>query len=190
MLDKLFSSKIRAILLRNFFTSPGKEFSARELSDSFKENYSSIWKELVNLNEMGILKSEKQRGIKLYALDESCPFMIDLKNIVEKTEGIPGRIQKALNPLPGIHASFIYGSYVSGKYDNRSDIDLMIIGIVEITELSKRISKIEKEISRPINYIIYSEKEWKEKKTEGIPFIKNVVDSEKVFLIGGENDLR
>ena len=43
-----------------------------------------------------------------------------------------------------------------------SDLDLMIIGKVDLNLFSLTITSLKNELRRPINYVINSEEEWKE----------------------------
>ena len=70
-----------------------------------------------------------------------------------------------------------------------SDLDLMIIGEIELSELASSVAAIEEELARPVNYIIYSQEEWKSKVEERDPFILNVLKGEKIMLIGSVDEL-
>ena len=59
MLEILFSSRVRAKILSAIFLSPGERWNANELSHSIGERYSAVWKELVKLEKIGILSSQK-----------------------------------------------------------------------------------------------------------------------------------
>lgn len=189
MLTSLFSSRIRAKILTAFFLSPGREYNAWELANLYKENYSAIWKELVHLETIGILSSEQRGRMKIYQPDPDCPILPELKSIVLKTEGVGKIIHQKFSGLDSIQAVFIYGSYASGEADLRSDLDLMIIGEVILPNFALLISELEKELKRAINYVIFSKEEWKRKISNGDPFIRNVIQSPKVMLIGDEHAL-
>jgi uncharacterized protein len=98
-------------------------------------------------------------------------------------------IKEKLQEMGGVKEAFIYGSYASGEADARSDLDLMIIGEINLDRLAPVISELEKELNRPINYVIFSEEYWKEKKAVKDPFWENVARAPKIWLIGGENAL-
>jgi len=91
--------------------------------------------------------------------------------------------------LGEVKSAFIYGSYASGEADARSDLDLILIGNVELSQFSALVSQLENELNRPINYVIYTEDEWKAKKQGGDPFVHNVMQSPKVFIIGRKYSL-
>jgi len=189
MLETLFSSRVRAKVLAAFFLSPGEKHNAWELAQSLGENYSAVWKELVRLQGLGILTSERQGNSKDYQVNEVCSIAPELRSIVLKTEGIGMVIKEKLQEMDSVKEAFIYGSYATGEADARSDIDLMIIGEINLDQLAPVISKLEKELTRQINYVIFSEEEWKEKEAVKDPFWENVASASKIMLIGGDHAL-
>jgi predicted nucleotidyltransferase len=189
MLKKLFSSRVRTKLLTTLFLSPGNERNAWELTQSLGEHYSAVWKELNRLEEIGILTSEHRGNAKVYCVNSGCPIEPELRSIIMKTEGIGGLLRRKLVALKDVQRAFIYGSFGSGKADRFSDIDLMIIGVLDLGEISSLVAEAEREVNRSIKYVIFSEKEWKEKLAKRDPFAVNVEDSQKIMLIGSENGI-
>ena len=186
MLETLLSSRVRAKVLAAFFLFPGSGYNAWELAQRLEESYSAVWKELVRLESLGILKSERRGNSKNYQVDDSCPIVPELRSIILKTEGVGFVIRDKLREMDGVKTAFIFGSFASGEVDTRSDLDLMIIGQINLSELAPVISELEKELNRPVNYIIYSEKEWNQKRSSEDPFWENVARSPKIMLIGEE----
>ena len=109
--------------------------------------------------------------------------------MVFKTEGIKGRLQQELAKLKGIKAAFIYGSFAKEKERAGSDIDLFLLGNINEDELIAKISSLEKEFRREINYTIYTQGEFKKEQKNKNSFILEVINEPKIFLIGGPGDL-
>ncbi len=189
MLATLFSSRVRAKVLAAFFLSPGEKHNAWELSHRLEVNYSAVWKELVRLERSGIITGEQGSHSKDYQINKDCPIAPELLSIVLKTEGAGVVIKNKLQEMGRINEAFIYGSYASGEADAGSDLDLMIIGEVNLDQLAPVISELEKELNRPINYIIFSEEEWNEKLVIKDPFWERVTMAPKIMLIGGDHVL-
>ena len=189
MLETLFSSRVRAKVLAALFLSPGIERNAWELAHSLQENYSAVWKELNRLEGLGILASEQKGNAKAYQVDPACPVAPELRSLVLKTEGIGAAIRQKLLERDTVKEAFIYGSYVAGEADQQSDIDLMIIGEVNLEDLAPIITAAEQELNRPVNYVIYSQQEWNDKLANQEPFAMNVNQSPKIMLVGDENAL-
>jgi predicted nucleotidyltransferase len=187
MLEKLLSSRVRAKILGEFFISPGVSHHAWELKNSLDEAYSAIWKELNRLESLGILISGESGKTKNYKVNPTCPIAPELRSIILKTTGIGLVIRNHLEDFNGIRAAFIFGSFATGEADERSDLDLMVIGNVNLEQFSIIISQVEKHLSRPINYAIFSSAEWDEKVIQQDPFILNVKQAPKIMLVGFEN---
>jgi predicted nucleotidyltransferase len=189
MLEILLSSRVRAKLLGVFFTNPGIWYTASGLSRLIDARYNAIWKELVKLESIGILTGTVDGNSKKYSINPSCPIKNELSSIILKTEGLPRLLSKNISSIGLVHKAFIYGSFASGQADNKSDIDLIVIGEVHLEEFSDFIAKREKEIGRPINYVLFSENEWNNKKTANDSFVITVINSPKIMLTGEENAL-
>ena len=70
-----------------------------------------------------------------------------------------------------------------------SDIDLMVIGTLSFRELVAILKPVEEHMQRPINPTLYSESEFQKKVQDGNHFLLNVLKSDKLFVVGDENDL-
>jgi predicted nucleotidyltransferase len=110
----------------------------------------------------------------------------NLKGIIFKTTGVLGLLKEALTKLKGIEAAFIYGSYATGKETESSDVDLMIVGKSDLTELNEVISGLEDKLNREINYICFDREEFEERKRTKNAFISEVLAEEKIMLKGSE----
>lgn len=189
ILETLFSSRVRARLLTLLFLSPESNLNAHEISRRLGATYSQVWKELLRLEKLGVLRSEKIGTAKIFQVDPRCPIAPELRGLVLKTGGFGERIRESLAEFPGVQSAFIYGSFASGEVDAASDLDLLIIGEIEILRFSEQIAHLELQFQRPINYSVFTKPEWQEKLNQQDPFAENVSRSPKVWLIGGENGL-
>ncbi|HZW04787.1 MAG TPA: nucleotidyltransferase domain-containing protein [Anaerolineaceae bacterium] len=148
-----------------------------------------MWKELARLERMGILSSESVGNTKAYRVNPACPIAPELRSIVLKTAGVGDAIRRELAETHGVKAAFIYGSYASGQADERSDLDLLVIGEVDLPRFASLIAGLEKQLNRPINYVIASQQEWNEKLARKDSFATNVTRSPKIPLIGEDDAL-
>ncbi|GFO95931.1 hypothetical protein ig2599ANME_0113 [groundwater metagenome] len=184
MLEKLFTSKTRVKLLTLFLLNPETELYVREIARKTGENTNAIRRELQNLEDIGLLLSEKKGNLKYYTINKKMPIYIELTNIILKTGGVGRTLSENLTRLGRIETAFIYGSFASGSAGGKSDIDLFIIGQVHEDELIRCIEKLEKELCREINYVIFTPAEFSQRIRNNDPFIKNVLNEKRVLLIG------
>ena len=186
ILDRLFSSKLRIKLLDVFLSSHDARFYTRELERKIKEEAKNVSRELKNLEALGLLISEKQGNLKYYSVNENFFLYPELKTIIFKTTGVQGLLKEALERLKGIETAFIYGTYATGKESESSDVDIMIIGKPDLTELNEVISNLEEKLNREINYMCFAQEEFKERRKAGDAFINDVLSGEKIMLKGTE----
>ncbi len=187
MLKALFSSNTRVKLLTLFFTNPEKDFYLREIEKLIKENITSVRRELISLKKIGLFDEYSKGNNKYYKLNKDFPFYSELKNIIFKTTGIKGVLEQILKKIKNIKLSFIYGSYAKGIENEKSDIDLMIIGSPNYTQTLKSLKNIEKKLNREIDFIIYNEKEFAKKLKDNY-FVRTVVKSPKINLINNVDE--
>ena len=190
MLQNLFSSRVRVALLTHLFTHPDEPFYARELARRLDVHYNAVWRELSNLETLGLLTSERQASAKVYRLNPAFPIYEELKRIILKTTGLGEVLRQELGRLGSVEWAFVYGSVAAGDEDLRSDIDLLLVGQVDLMALSEVIARLEEQLGRAINYVVLSRHELARRLAEDEPFLTNVLAGPKIMLIGEENGLR
>jgi predicted nucleotidyltransferase len=189
LLERLFSSRVRIKLLSYFLLHPQASDHIRALAAEVGAQYNAVWKELNNLEEAGLLQSESTGGRKIYGLNSQFPIIPELRNILLKTVGAGDLLRESLKDLEGIKEAFIFGSFAEGEPDADSDLDLMLIGDLDVAQVAHIIDELEKKLARDVNYVLFTQEEWKSQLKDGVPFIKNVRDAPKVMLIGSQDDL-
>jgi predicted nucleotidyltransferase len=181
VLEALVTSRVKRKLLVLFFTNPENEFYVREIARRLKEETNAVRRELQALENGGILLSYTKGNLKYFKANKKCPIFGELKTIVLKTEGLGEVIKERLKDQK-IRFAFIYGSYAKEEERKGSDIDLMVIGDVDMAKFNQIISNLERSLGREINYLIYPEAEFLKKCLSG--FMQDVINGKKIMLIG------
>jgi len=191
MLESLYitKSKIRQDLLVLFFTNPSQKYYVRELERLLGYSVGSIHRELLKFKKDSLFDTQKVGNLLYYSLDTKHPLFNELKSIVSKTAGVEGSLKKILRSIEKIEIAFIYGSFANKKEKTMSDIDIMIIGDPNTSDLNEKIMILEKLLKREINPTIYSSKEYKDKKKAKSGFIMDLLKNPKILLIGKKDDL-
>jgi predicted nucleotidyltransferase len=189
ILERLFSSRVRIRLLTHFLLHPEARDHIRALASEVDAQYSAVWKELNNLEKAGLLQSETLGGRKIFTLNSQFPIIPELRNILLKTVGAGDLVRECLRDLEGIEVAFIFGSFAEGEPDAESDLDIMLIGDLEIAQITPLITKMEERLARNVNYVLLAKDEWKSRLEDGDPFTTNVRDAPKVLLIGAQDAL-
>lgn len=172
-----------------FFNNPDEKFYLREIARHIGKDAAGIKRELDTLVKIGLLGREKRGVQKYYFADKNSPIFGEMKGLIFKTTGAQGSIKAALSRLKGLQTAFIYGSYAKGAEKEDSNINLMVIGQVNITELNDVVMGLEEKLKREIDYLVFDEQEYRKRKEAKDPFIRDIVKGKKIFLTGKEDDL-
>ena len=182
-------TKNQALILEIFFNDPEKSYYLRELARIIGKQPGVFQKDINGLVEKNILTSEKIANSRFFKLNKKYPLYDEIKSIFLKTSGVQGQLKNALKKIKNIKTAFIFGSFAKKSEDSFSDIDLMIIGNPDEDRLVEKTSKIEKKISREINYRIFSAADIKKRLEAKEVFLEEVLRGQKIFLIGKQDDL-
>ena len=190
MLKQLLGSGTRAKVIEWLFMHPDEKFYVRQLSVLLELDSTNLGKELDRLFTLGIVSRLRSGNQKHYSANQDCPIYVDLKNIVIKTGGVADRLKSLLKPITDrIEIAFVYGSIASGSFSKSSDLDLMVVGDISHGELVSHLRKAGTEIGREVNASCFSRSEFAEKLQEK-GFIWRISNGEKIFVIGGDDELR
>jgi predicted nucleotidyltransferase len=171
-------------ILKTFFKDPDKQLYVRELSKLLNKEPGYFQRILNNLVEEGVLVDERVANLRYFKLNKNYPLYLELKNIISKTLGIEAKLKNLVEDLENIKYAFIFGSIASGKEKGYSDIDLMLVGKVDQEILTEETFKLENELSRTINYHMYTKKEIRIKLQEKNDFIIKIFKDSKIILKG------
>jgi len=191
MMESLYiaRSKIRQDLLALFFTNLSKRYYLREIQRMLGYSAGSIRRELLKFQKDKMFITQHEGNLLYYSLNIKHPLFKELKSIVEKTVGIQGSLTRALANIKKIKTAFIYGSFAARHEKGTSDIDVMIIGTPNMSQLNEKIAELEKRLNREINVTVYSLAEYKTRKNAHRGFIQELLKNPKIMLIGDERDL-
>ena len=136
-----------------------------------------------------LLISRKDGKRVYYKVNQNCPIVEELQTIFVKTAGIADVLKSSLKKFGGrIEIAFVYGSVARTEELSTSDVDLMIIGDVALTDLVPGLRRAEKTLGREVNPTIYSPEEFLRKLKARDSFIKTVMSDSKIFLKGNDSE--
>lgn len=179
MLDKLFTSGIRADIMSLLFNSPEEKFYVREIARLVSKNPSGVKRELDNLNKMDLVTTEKKGNLKYFKANRNSPLFPELKGLIAKSLGLPGALKTILK-ASDVRTAFIYGPYVNNT--NLHKLDLFIVS--DSGDFDKILGDIEKRFGRKINYSVITEAEYRLQKKTGNTKLKKLIKTKKMPLIG------
>jgi predicted nucleotidyltransferase len=190
MLSTLITSKSRIEVLTWFVTHPGERFHYVQLDRILRLSHASLQKELKRLEAGGLLCSTKEASTRFYWINQGHPLYPELKSIVFKTVGLADFLKRSLAEIGEIEFALIFGSVAKNLEDMRSDIDVLVVGDVDLDALHEAIDTAEGAIRREINPTVYTRAEWDARVKIGQAFVSDILGGPKILLIGDEHDLR
>ncbi len=188
-LDSLIS-KTNQNLLAVLVLQPDRWWYMSDLAGRLGRRPSSLQGPLASLVEAGILRRRKDGNRVYFQADPDCPFLPELQGIIAKTVGLVDVLREVLAPFGSrIKVAFVHGSVAKSTEGSASDVDLIIIGSTGLMELSPALEVTEERLGRPVNASIYAPEEFVEKLATKNHFLLKVLEREKLFVVGDENDL-
>ena len=182
--------KTRQSILAAALLDPAHPWYLRDLARHIGVPASSLQRDLAALVRAGILRRWKDGNRVYFQAERDCPFLQELRGVLLKTVGLCDVLKQSLSPmLKNVDVAFVYGSMARAEERAASDVDLMVIGEIGISDLAPALRKAERNIGRAVNPSVYTRDEFARKFRAGHHFVKNVMSGQKIFIKGAERDL-
>ncbi len=182
----LFISKTRVQLLKAFFADPQEMFYVRQLTRKTGEEINAVRRELMRMETLGMVKSEKRGNRLYYIFRNDYLYYFDLLKMVAKSQGLGGEIIKFKNKLGSIKFIFLSGRFLRRLEPKEGYVDLLVVGDVVMAQLAAIVRKYEDLLKREINYTAMTEEEFGFRRRRRDPFILQVLAQGRAVLLGDE----
>ncbi len=190
-LASLLFGAYRREVLALLLLHPDASLHVREIARMTGRVPGTLVREVNQLAEAGLLLRSHVGNQVHFQANPACPIYEELRGILKKTSGLADVLRQALEPLGGkIKAAFVYGSMARGDERAGSDVDVMVVGDARLGEVVHALAPAHETLRREINPNVYRVAEFNEKLAEAEPFLQRVMEDRKIYVIGGEDDLR
>jgi DNA-binding transcriptional ArsR family regulator len=189
LLQALFP-KTREAILAATLMEPARSWYLTDLARTLGVSPSSLQRELSSLVVAEILRRTEDGNRTYYQANTESPIFPDLYGLFVKTAGLHDVIRASLDGLENqIDVAFVYGSLARSEERSSSDIDLMVVGQVRLSDLAPRLKVAEARLNRPVNPSVYPREEIAKKLAHGHHFLSTVMAGEKLFIVGTVDEL-
>jgi hypothetical protein len=189
MIEQLFGSKTRVKLLQLFYNNPNRSFYVREITRKIDEQINSVRRELANLLNVGIISSETTNNRLYYEVNQNYEFYKPLIAIFGAT-AIASDEEEAVDDefksLGRVDLGILTGQFTR---DERSGVDLLLVGDINQTQLNKYVGDLEKREGKEIRFVSMPLSEFKYRKKLNDRFLTQVMESKKQILVDKDNIL-
>ena len=125
-----------------------------------------------------------------YQANRNFPIYTELTSILKKTSGLVDVLFDFLSLLADkIEVAFVFGSVAKGTENLGSDIDVLVIGDIDFTEIVTALYPAQTSLGREINPKVYSRDQWNICLQKQDLFIQKVLNNSKLFIMGVEHEL-
>ncbi|HEX9594556.1 MAG TPA: transcriptional regulator [Candidatus Saccharimonadales bacterium] len=188
MIEQLFGSKTRVKLLQLFMSNPNRAFYVREITRKIDEQINSVRRELANLLNIGIISSQESDNKLYYEVNQKYPHYKALRSIFTNKKAMQrseiklpeGGVGSKLSELGSVELAVMTGRFTR---DNNAGVDLLIVGDVNRTKLSKLMDELQQDEGHEIDYALFNPDEFDYRLSVKDRFVANVLESKKTVAI-------
>lgn len=181
--------KTRQAVLALLFDQPGQTYYLREIARLTGIAPGPLQHELGQLHKADLLVREQDGNRVTYRANTAHPIFSDLQGLVSKTCGVPAQLSTALAPLAArIRFAAIYGSLAKGTNHARSDVDLLLVGDLDLQTALTALAPVEARIGREVSVRVFSSEEFRERRARQDHFIAGVLAGPLPPLLGTPDD--
>ena len=188
-LQDFIISKVRVKLLQTFLSDPQEMFYIRQLTRLTQEEINAVRRELLRMQSVGMLRSEKRGNRIYYSFNKNYLFYRELIAMVARTYGLGQAIVKNKNKLGKVKFAVLSGRFARKMPRKPDTVDLLLVGNIVLPQLAAIVQEQEKHTNREINYTVMTEEELKYRKSRRDPFIHGILLESRIMLIGDEEEL-
>lgn len=192
MVEQLFGSKTRVKLLQLFFSNPNRSFYVREITRKIDEQINSVRRELANLLSIGIISSDTNNNRLYYEVNQNYEYYAPLAAIFgggkpslgTKKVSEPSKTDNDIAAIGNVELAILTGHFTR---DDSSGVDILVVGDVNPTQLSKYISEMEKLEAKDLRYTVMSLDEYRYRQQVNDRFISLISKSKNQVLVDKHN---
>jgi len=189
MLKKILISRVRIRILEKYLLNPHSSFHVRGLVRELNEEINAVRRELINLEETGILKSKKDKNMVVYTLDHKSPFISNLRTIFFKDSKLGEKILERVKNLEGLKALVVTESFLNSEHQSDTDIDMLFLGNCKVREVKDIIAELEKDLEKEIRATSMNQEDFEFAKKKKDAVITNLLSQDLIQVYGELNDL-
>ncbi len=186
-MEQLFGSKTRVKLLQLFCNNPNRSFYVREITRKIDEQINSVRRELANLLNIGIVKSQNRNNRLYYEVNQKYEHYQSLGSMFagkpRKKSGLKlasdKKLAQTIRGMGSVDLILYLGSFTQ---DATTDIDVLVVGDVNKTQVHNFMADLEDEEGRELKYVVLSTEEFKYRQDVNDRFVTMVEAAKKTVI--------
>lgn len=165
--DALFS-RTQQRVLSLVFGQPERAFALSELIALAGSGTGAVQREVQKLLDSRLIVATTADRHRHYQANHAAPIFEELRSIVEKTAGVPGRLRAALVPLTDrVRLALLYGSVAKQTDTATSDIDVLLVSDdLTLEEVFTALQDAERDLGRRVSPTLYTSDEFRRRRRQ------------------------
>ena len=173
-----------------FYGNPNRSFYVREITRKIDEQINSVRRELANLLSIGIISSDNTNNRLYYEVSQTYEYYEPLSAIFGGTKpavtkkGVKTPATSAkeqdLKVLGNVDLALYTGQFTR---DEASGIDVLIVGDVNQTKMSKFITELEAKEGKELRYTVMTPADFSYRVQVKDRFLSNILSAKKQVLL-------
>ncbi len=188
MLKDLFISEVRVNIMKVMLPAPDKPYHVRALVRAVNTEINAVRRELARLYKIGLLRKRPAGNRIYYTVDTSSPYYHELLALIAKDRGIGAAIIENLKKLGDVRFAVLSKAFVRGRVSTALDVDLFLVGSVNLDVLHELIDLEQQKLGREINYSVMSLDDFDFRKRTADAFAMKILSQSRTMLVGDEED--
>jgi predicted nucleotidyltransferase len=188
MINELFVSEVRVKILKLMLPNPTTPFHVRALVRAVGTEINAIRRELNRLTKLGLLKRRPSGNRVYFTVNTASQYYPELLSLVSKEMTLGQKIISSAKQLGGVKFAVLSRAFSRGRQSSLLDIDLFLVGSLNLEVLEKIIAEEEKNLEKEIHYSVMGEDEFLFRKRKNDQFVMRILTQSRTLLIGDEEE--
>jgi predicted nucleotidyltransferase len=185
--DALFG-KARQAVLALLFGHPERAFYTREIIGAANVGASQVQSELDRLTRAGLLTREARGNQVHYRVNKNASVYPELLGLVTKSFGVADVLRHALARFDDrIELALIYGSIADGSPSATSDVDVLLVTPLLLSDLEPALNEAESKLGRKVSVTLLEPREFRDRMKARDHFLSSVLARPTIFLMGDQS---
>lgn len=186
----MFRSDMQVQLMGLVLLQPDRRWTLDELSERLGAAPSSVHRELHRLVDAGIAIRDAQHRPHSFTAATLAPAYLPLRDLLELTTGVPMRLARALDDIPGIVAAAIHGSWAAGTgVRPDSDLDVIVVTDGDRRDAQHAVRRVGKAVGREVDATVLSRDEFEALSRSRNPFLGKILHGPRIAVVGDLADV-
>lgn len=184
----ILRSRHQGELLAVLLLHPDREYTLSELARRLNVPLSTVHGEVNRLVDAGLIRQRQVGRARVVSAEPDSRYARPLTELITLAFGPHLVVEEAFGSVAGLDALLIFGSWAARYHGEAgsppNDLDLLVIGQPERTQLYEAADRAERRLDLPVNPTVRSRRRWN---AASDPLVRQIKSSPVVWVLDRAN---